>query len=117
MTLRARGPALGLAAIVVLSAALRIALARRMPAPWIMVDELIYSELGKSVASDGRFLVRGVPSSGYGFVYPVLIAPAFRLYGSVPPAYAGAKAINACLMSLAAVPTYFLARRLLIPAL
>ena len=60
------------------SAAVRIALVGRMPAPWIMVDELIYSELGKSVGADGRFLVRGVPSSGYGFVYPVLIAPAFR---------------------------------------
>jgi hypothetical protein len=108
---------LWLAAIVVFSAALRVLLVRRMPAPWIMVDELIYSELGKSFAADGRFLVRGVPSSGYGFVYPILIAPAFRLYGSVPQAYAAAKAINAVVMSLAAVPTYFLARRLLSPAL
>ncbi len=115
MRLGARGPALALAAVVVLSAAVRIALARRMPAPWIMVDELIYSELGKSVAADGRFLVRGVPSSGYGFVYPVLLAPAFRLYASIPDAYAAAKAINACVMSLAAVPAYLLARRLLTP--
>ena len=69
---------LWLAAIVSVSAAARIVLVGRMPAPWIMVDELIYSELGKSVAADGRFLVRGVPSSGYGFVYPLVIAPAFR---------------------------------------
>lgn len=112
------GPAwLWLGAIVVLSAGLRALLVRRMPAPWIMVDELIYSELGKSFAADGRFLVRGVPSSGYGFVYPILIAPAFRLYGSVPQAYAAAKVINAVVMSLVAVPTYFLARRLLLPGL
>jgi hypothetical protein len=104
---------LWLTVIVTVSAAVRIVLVGRMPAPWIMVDELIYSELGKSVASDGRFLVRGVPSSGYGFVYPLLIAPAFRAYGSVPHAYAAAKAINAVVMSLTAIPTYFLARRLL----
>ena len=40
---------------------LRIALARRMVAPWIMVDELVYSELAKSFAAHGQFLVRGVP--------------------------------------------------------
>ena len=35
------------------------------------------------------------------------------LFGSVPDAYAAAKAINAVVMSLAAVPAYFLARRVL----
>jgi hypothetical protein len=106
---------LGLGAVVVGSVAVRIALVGRMPAPWIMVDELIYSELGKSLATDGRFLVRGVPSTGYGFVYPMLIAPAFRAYASVPQAYAAAKVINAVVMSTTAIPVYFLARRLLSP--
>ena len=92
-----RRPRLGLArpAIVVVSVAVRVALARRMVAPWIMVDELVYSELAKSFAAHGQFLVRGVPSHGYGFVYPVLIAPAWRLFDAVPEAYAAAKAINA----------------------
>jgi hypothetical protein len=103
--------------IVVASIAFRIHLGGRMAAPWIMVDELIYSELGKSVGDHGEFLVRGVPSSGYGLVYPVLIAPAFRAFGGVPTAYAAAKMINAVVMSLAAIPTYYLARRLLTPAL
>ena len=102
-----------LTAIVGASIAIRIVLVGRMPAPWIMVDELIYSELAKSVASDGRFLVRGVPSTGYGFIYPVLLAPAFRAYASVPQAYAAAKAINAVVMSLTAIPVYLLARRML----
>jgi len=105
----------GLCGVVVVSAAVRIVLVGRSPAPWIMVDELIYSELGKSVASDGRFLVRGVPSTGYGFVYPLLIAPAFRAFGPVPDAYAAAKVINAVVMSTVAIPSYFLARRLLAP--
>jgi hypothetical protein len=102
-----------LAALVCLSAGVRILLGHRMPSPWIMVDELIYSELAKSFAAHGRFLVRGVSSTGYGFVYPVLIAPAFGLFAAVPRAYAVAKGINAVAMSLVAVPTYFLARRLL----
>jgi hypothetical protein len=106
-----------LGAIVVLSVALRMALAGRTVSPWIMVDELIYSELGKSVASSGQFLVRDVPSNGYGFVYPVLIAPAFGLFHAVPTAYHVAKLINAVVMSLTAVPAYFLARRLLSPVL
>ena len=72
------------ARIVVVSAAIRIALGRRMVAPWIMVDELIYSELAKSFAEHGRFLVRGETSTGYGFVYPLLIAPAWRLFHAVP---------------------------------
>ncbi len=106
-----------LAGIVLVSVVVRIALARRMVAPWIMVDELVYSELAKSFAESGEFLVRDVPSNGYGFVYPVLLAPAWRLFAAVPDAYAAAKAINAVVMSLAAVPAYLLARRVLRPSL
>jgi hypothetical protein len=102
-----------LVGIVVVSAAVRIALARRMVAPWIMIDEIVYSELAKSFADDGSFLARGVESHGYGFIYPIVLAPAYRLFSAVPDAYAAAKAINGMVMSLAAVPAYFLARRLL----
>ncbi|HEU0305164.1 MAG TPA: glycosyltransferase family 39 protein [Gaiellaceae bacterium] len=102
-----------LAGIVIVSTSLRYALGRGTPAPWIMVDELIYSELAKSFADTGRFLVRGEATAAYGVVYPALIAPAWALFESVPQAYAAAKAINALVMSLAAVPAYFLARRVL----
>ena len=92
----------------------RIALARRIVAPWIMVDEIVYSELAKSFAAHGHFLVRGVPSRGYGFVYPVLIAPAWRLFARDPERLrAPPRRSTASLMSLAAIPAYFLARRLL----
>ncbi|HEY2936818.1 MAG TPA: glycosyltransferase family 39 protein [Gaiellaceae bacterium] len=103
-----------LGGIVLVSAALRIWLGRRMTAPWIFVDELIYSELAKSFAAHGHFLLRGEPAgNAFGFVYPVLIAPAWRLFSSVPEAYAAAKVIGSVAMSLAAVPAYFLARRVL----
>ena len=59
----------------------------------------------------------GEATAAYGIVYPVLIAPAWALFESVPQAYAAAKAINALVMSLAAVPAYFLARRVLVEPL
>jgi hypothetical protein len=102
-----------LAGIVTVSTLVRYVLGRGTPAPWIMVDELIYSELAKSFADSGRFLIRGEATAAYGIVYPALIAPAWALFESVPQAYAAAKAINAFVMSLAAVPAYFLARRVL----
>ena len=99
-----------LTAIVVSSVVFRYLLARRMVAPWIMVDELIYSELAKSFAASGHFLVREQPF-GVTALYPALISPAYRAFGAVPDAYRAAKGINSVLMSLAAVPAYLLARR------
>jgi dolichyl-phosphate-mannose-protein mannosyltransferase len=93
----------------------RYLLARRIVAPWIMVDELIYSELAKSFAATGHLLIRDVHHGAYGAVYPLLIAPAWRVFSSVPDAYAAAKTIGSVLMSLTAIPVYFLARRLLSP--
>ena len=104
-----------LTAIVLVSAVVRFALSRRVAAPWIMVDELIYSELAKSFAATGHFLIRGEHHGAYGFLYPVLIAPAWKVFGSIPDAYAAAKAIGSVTMSLTAVPAYFLARRVLAP--
>jgi hypothetical protein len=102
-----------LAGLVVVSTGIRYAFTRQAVAPWIMVDELIYSELAKSFASSGEFLVRDHGTGAYGYVYPILIAPAWWLFNAVPDAYAAAKGINSLVMSLAAVPAYFLARRVL----
>src|ERR671931_2335603 len=80
-----------------------------------MVDELVYSELAKSFEATGHFLVRGEHHGAYGFVYPAVIAPAWKLFSSVPDAYAGAKVIGSVAMSLTVLPAYFLARRVLRP--
>ncbi len=109
--LRRVPPGVWLAAIVVLSILLRIALGRRQPAPWIMVDELIYSELAKSFAATGHLVVRDVTVGAYPPLYPILISPAYRFFEAVPDAYATVKVINAVVMSLAAVPAYAIARR------
>jgi Dolichyl-phosphate-mannose-protein mannosyltransferase len=99
------------AGVVVLSTAIRIAIGRRMVAPWIMVDELVYSELAKSFAETGRFAWREEAINAYGPVYPLLLSPAYLIHDAVPVAYAAAKAMNALLMTMAAVPAYAIARR------
>jgi Dolichyl-phosphate-mannose-protein mannosyltransferase len=105
-------PAWGwLALVILVSFLVRADLARGMVAPFIMVDELVYSELAKSLADQGSFLVRGVHSAGYSLVYPILISPAYVLFDNLTQAYAAVKTINALVMSLAAVPAYLLARR------
>lgn len=104
-----------LAGLVALSILIRYGVGRRMVAPWIMVDEIVYSELAKGIASGAGLTIRGESAGlAYGAVYPALISPAYLL-DSLTSAYAAAKAINAVLISLAAVPAYFLARRVLTP--
>jgi hypothetical protein len=99
--------------IVCLSTAFRFALAIRDPGPWIFQDEIVYSELAKSLAYASEPALRGaVGTGGFGLVYPLLIAPAYLLFDAVPSAYDAVRLVNSLLMSLAAVPAYLLARRL-----
>ena len=100
-----------LGGIVVLSAALRIWLVRNMVAPFVFVDEAIYSELARSLADSGTYAVRELPVSGYSLLYPALIAPSYVLFDNLVDAYTAAKVTDAIVMSLAAVPAYLLARR------
>jgi len=104
-----------LAALVSASALTRFVVALRSPAPWIFPDEWVYAELARSFGASGHFLVWGAdwPVQTFGPLYPALISPAYRLTGSVEQAYTVVRAVNCVLMSLAAVPAYFLARRLL----
>ena len=90
--------------------------ARLVASPWIMPDELIYSSLARSVASSGELAIRGARSSGYSVLYPLLQSLPFSASTS-HAAYAAAKWENAVLMSLAAIPVYLLARRLVPNAL
>lgn len=104
---------------VVLASALHTALALMSPSPWIVPDELIYSELAKSIG-DGRLpAIRGEVSYAYGIGYPALLAPIWAAFEDVTTAYAVAKVLNALLLGLTAVPAYFLARRFVaeVPAL
>jgi len=100
-----------LATIVVASTVFRALLSRGIVAPFIVVDEIIWSELARGIASVGRPLVRGHSDPGYGVVYPLVISPAYALFHSLPEAYTAVKVVNSFVMSLAAIPAYLLARR------
>ena len=100
-----------LAAIVVGSTIVRALMARDIVAPFIMVDEIIWSEVARGIAEAGEPLLRDQPDPGYSIVYPLLISPVYAIFDSLPDAYEGVKTLNALLMSLAAIPAFFLARR------
>ncbi|MBA2385422.1 MAG: glycosyltransferase family 39 protein [Actinobacteria bacterium] len=101
-----------LVGIVVASSLFRWWHGRGMVAPFIMVDELIYSDLARSLASGDGLEVRGEPYL-VSLVYPLLLAPVYALFDSLPDAYAAVKVVNAIVMSTAAIPAYLLARRVL----
>jgi hypothetical protein len=109
-TYAARSPVTWLAFIVGFSTLVRGALAARVPSPWILPDEIVYSDLAKSIAGGHLPSVRGVPVFGWGIVYPTLIAPAWAVLDDPVHAYHAALVISAFVMSLAAVPAYLLAR-------
>src|SRR5438067_2308936 len=81
--------------------------------PWIMGDELQYSDIAKSFAANGTFRVRDQPTSIFS-LYPVLISPAWWA-SSMHTTYGLAKSINVLLMTSTAVPFYLWARRLVAP--
>jgi hypothetical protein len=96
---------------VLASALVRIALNWSAPGPWIFVDELIYSSLGRTSLSG--FTIRGAPISGYGTVYPLVLAPAYYLFDNLVVANQAVKVTNALVMSTVAVPVYVMGRQLL----
>jgi hypothetical protein len=109
-----KAAALTLAVFVVVSIAVRSWLARKIATPWIMTDELLYSEMAKSFASTGHFLIRGAPSGIGNVAYPALISPAW-FFNPMSTTYGLAKAINAVLMTATVIPLYLWARRLVAP--
>ena len=103
---------LALGAAFVAAAAFRVWFTTANVSPWIMVDEVIFSEQARSIAHHGNLDVRGQSFAVFSLLYPVLIAPAW-LVSSGKEAYEIAKGINAVLVTLGAVPLYLWARRLL----
>ena len=106
---------LALAGIVALALVVRLILAERIVTPWIMIDELLYSELAKSFAGGGEFLFRGAPSPINNLGYPALISPAW-LAQPIDTAYSVVHAMNVVLMVAVAVPVFLWGRRLMAPA-
>jgi hypothetical protein len=106
--------AVWLCGIVAFSVAIRALLAKTASVPAIFPDELVYWELSRGIGESGRLAMRdeAVSAWTYGPLYPLVISPAHLVTSSLVDAYAVVKAINAVLFSLAAIPAYYLARRL-----
>jgi hypothetical protein len=103
--------ALTLAGLVLLSFVARLALAGRVPVPYLLPDEVIYARMAEELRETGSFGIEGRPPN---VLYPVLLAPAW-LAGSMETTYDLVRTLNAALWSLAAVPVYLWARRLVAP--
>jgi len=102
-----------LGVIVAGSIVFRAWLGSRMPAPFIFTDELQYQENARSLAAGAGIQVRDEAFGIVSVLYPLVLAPVYLLFDSLPDAYAAARTINAVVMSLAAIPAYLIARRLL----
>jgi hypothetical protein len=109
-----RTAAVALGVMVLVAVAARLWLSREIVSPWIMIDELIYSEMAKSFTTSGHFLVRDAPVSLNNVVYPALISPAW-LGHPMGTTYGLAKAINVVVMTATAIPLYLWARRIVAP--
>jgi hypothetical protein len=83
--------------------------------PTVFNDELLYAKLSQAIAAGEGLAIRGE-----GFFFPAPLAPLVQapawLLGSMTDAYAAAKLLNALVMSTAAFPAYWLARRIVRPS-
>jgi len=74
---------------------------------------MVYANLAENFAETGSFAFReSAGLHGYALGYPLLISPAYALFDDLAHAFAAAKAINSVVMSLAAIPVFLIARRL-----
>jgi hypothetical protein len=100
-----RRPAVVLVALVGLSMVLRILGALQVPSPWMTPDEQTYAALGRSFWLTGHLAVLGSPAPYLSLAYPLLIGAPLSLHDA-HLGYALAKALDAMVMSLAAVAVY-----------
>jgi len=74
-------------------------------------DEYLYSELSRSLSSTGLPLVRGTQVFFPSLLQPIVTAPCW-LFGSVETGFRATMVLDSIVMSLAALPVYWLGRRL-----
>ncbi len=101
-------------ALVASSALVRVWVNRGFEGPQLLCDEYIYAGIARRFATTGHLDLGGGPSAGGSLLYPALIAPAWLAH-KMSTVYELAKAINATLVSLTAVPVYLWARRVVSP--
>ena len=78
--------------------------------PWLFADEDEWAQISRAIATTGHAARRGAPIS-FRSLYAFLIAPMWWIKNT-QTAYTAIKYLDAVVMCLAALPTYFLARML-----
>ena len=78
-----------LTAIVLVSTVAEALLARLRQTPSAFPDEYVYSQLARSLASDGRLRVRGVSAHFPALLEPLLTAPVWFVHDVWPNAISG----------------------------
>ena len=109
-----RGPTLAVAATVLTALAVHGLLASWIDGPRAFADELLYFDVAGSIAEGDGLRFRGEPYR-YAPLYPAVLAAIQWIAADREAAYELAKALNALLFALTAVPVFLLARRVLPP--
>ncbi len=103
-----------LVGLVIAAVALRLVEALRVPTPWIMPDEFLYAELGRSAWGSHSLDVLGRDVPFYSLVHPLLIGAPLSI-ADPELGYSLAKSLQVVVMMCAAFPAYAWARRLAPP--
>jgi hypothetical protein len=91
--------------------AVKLALARMLPGPWLFSDSTLYARQAAAILRHGLLVLReGVQD--YTILYPLFLAPAFLL-DSRAEAHQAALVLNALASSSTVFPIYWIARRML----
>ena len=81
--------------------------------PTVYVDEFLYYNLGRSIATEGALLYHGQPALYNYVVYPLMLAPVYKLFPAGTHFYRVIQFWNFCVMCLSVFPLYGLCRRML----
>jgi Dolichyl-phosphate-mannose-protein mannosyltransferase len=100
-----------LAALVLLSTAFRAWAALEVPVPWIAPDEMVYGLIGRNLWLHGSLTILGGPTPYYSLLTPLLVGFPLAAFG-LDTGLDVLHGLQPFVMSLAAVPTYLWARRL-----
>jgi hypothetical protein len=111
---RPRGRWAALAVLVLVSAVVRALAARSVAGPWFTPDEIVYSELGRSLYGGGHFEILGSAAPFFSAVYPALIGLPLDALDPVS-GYRFVQGAQGLVMSLVAVPVYCWGRTLVSP--
>lgn len=103
---------LGLLSLLVVSTLLHWLAARRLHGLWILPDEAVYATRAIAFWRHGVIPPLHGEGAGYGLLYPLVAGVPFSV-GSIAHGYASLKLLQALVVSLAAVPVFAYARRLM----